>query len=73
MRAAARRDRVAVPVTTQRALVRARDVCGGVRPLSERLTVAETTVWDALAPVAIVRPVALERLQAGLRAMGEEP
>lgn len=66
-------SRVAVPDATRRALRRAEARLGGRAPLLRALHLGENIVWDALAPMGLMRPEVLERVQSGLRAIGEEP
>ena len=73
MKQARREARVAVPDSTRRALRRAEVRLGGRAPLLRHLRVGENIVWDALAPMGLMRPGALERVQAGLRELGEHP
>lgn len=69
-----RRDfRVAVPESTRRAIHRAEVRLGGRAKLLHELGVGENIVWDALTPMGLMRPETLDRVQKGLRAIGEEP
>lgn len=65
--------RVAVPESTRRALYRAEVRLGGRAQLLAALHVGANIVWDALAPMGRMQPAVLERVQNGLRAIGEEP
>lgn len=68
-----RHDRVAVPESTRRAIYRAEARLGGRAQLLRVLHVGANIVWDALAPMGVMRPEALDRVQKALRSIGEHP
>lgn len=68
-----REFRVAVPDSTRRALYRAEVRLGGRAQLLAALHVGENIVWDALAPMGVMRQEVLDRVQTRLRAIGEDP
>ncbi|HEY1956013.1 MAG TPA: hypothetical protein VGH28_10375 [Polyangiaceae bacterium] len=68
-----RLTRVAVPNAIRDSITRLKVRHASTARVAILLGVGEHVVWDALTPMGSMRPETLERVQDGLRAIGEHP